>query len=179
MMLDPYYLLGIELHATSDEIRAAYRRRAAEIHPDTQPPEKREWASERMKQLNAARDLLLDPKRRAEYDERMRLEMEKAKWRARRDAYVPPADFYPPRRRRWRVSWFTALLASGWLLLICFCATILLLTPASPSSASASERFIWPSAVGLFLNGVVVVGFWLGPLLITFLLVAILRYWKS
>jgi hypothetical protein len=86
-----------------------------------------------MKQLNAARDLLLDPKRRAEYDERMRVEMEKAKWRARRDAYVPSTDFYPPRRRRRRWNWFTTLLAMGWLSLICFCAVASLITPASPS----------------------------------------------
>ena len=176
-MLDPYYLLGVELNAPPDDIRAAYRRRAAEVHPDIQPLEKREWASERMKQLNAARDLLLDPKRRAEYDERMRVEMEKAKWRARREAYVPSTDFYPPRRRRRRWNWFTTLLAMGWLSLICFCAVASLFTPASPSSASASAPFIWPSAAGLGLF--IVIGFWLGPLFITLLLVAILRYWKS
>src|SRR3990172_5132834 len=128
-MLDPYYLLGVELNAAPDEIRAAYRSRAAEVHPDIQPPEKREWASERMKQLNAARDLLLDPKRRTEYDERTRVEMEKAKWRARRDAYVPSTDFYAPRRRRRRWNWFTTLLAVGWLSLFWFCAVVSLVTP--------------------------------------------------
>ena len=174
-MLDPYYLLGIELNAAPDEIRAAYRRRAAEVHPDIQPPEKREWASERMKQLNAARDLLLDPKRRAEYDERTRVEMEKAKWRARRDAYVPSTDFYAPRRRRRRWNWFTTLLAVGWMSLFCFCAVVSLFTPASPPSAPARDPFIWPSAAGFFI----LLGLWLGPLLITFLLAAILRYWKS
>jgi DnaJ-like protein len=174
-MLDPYYLLGVELNAAPDEIRVAYRRKAAEVHPDIQPLEKREWASERMKQLNAARELLLDPQRRAEYDERMRLEMEKARWRARRDAYVPPADFYPPRTRRRRWNWFTTLLAMGWLLLFGFCAIVWWFTPASPSSAPARDPFIWSSAAGILI----VAGFWLGPLIITLLLVALLRYWKS
>lgn len=174
-MLDPYYLLGIELTATPDEIRAAYRRRAAEAHPDIQPPEKREWASERMKQLNAARDLLLDPMRRAEYDERMRLDMEKAKWRARRDAYVPSSDFYPPRRRRRRMNWLALLLAVGWSFLICF-VTLASLSPAYRSSAPLRDPSLWLSGFGVILAAL---GFWLGPLLITILLVALFRSWKS
>ena len=174
-MLDPYYLLGVELTAAPEEIRAAYRRRAAEIHPDLQPPEKREWASERMKQTNAARDLLLDPRRRAKYDEQMRLEMEKARWRAKRDAYAPPVDFYPPRRPRrglWR--WPFALLALGWLLLICLVIVPLLgLVSDTPGFAQIQD-----------LSFVVFTTFrWtfilFGWLLITFFLVAIFRWWKS
>jgi hypothetical protein len=67
---NPYQVLGLKPGATADEIRAAYRRLAAQIHPDTQPAERKDWAAEQMRVLNAARDVLLDPERRAEYDER-------------------------------------------------------------------------------------------------------------
>jgi len=112
VMLDPYYLLDVPYQATPDEIRAAYRRRAAELHPDIHPPEKREWASEQMKQLNAARDLLLDPAQRIAYNEHSRLEMKKAMWRARRDAPQPPEGTHPRRRMvpgYWLVLFFAAL----------------------------------------------------------------------
>jgi hypothetical protein len=118
-VLDPYYVLGVSLNATPEEIRAAYRRRAAESHPDRHPPEKRAWASEQMKQLNAARDLLLDPVRRARHDEKMRLEMQKAMWRAKRDAYAPPPPAETRVRRRSRAGWLTSwLFILGLLLLI-------------------------------------------------------------
>ncbi|MGH2523959.1 MAG: DnaJ domain-containing protein [Anaerolineales bacterium] len=64
---DPYDLLGLLPDATRREIRAAYRRRAADCHPDRQPPDKKAWALEQMVQLNAARDLLFDPHQRAQY----------------------------------------------------------------------------------------------------------------
>jgi curved DNA-binding protein CbpA len=178
-MLDPYYLLGVELNATPDEIRTAYRRRAAEVHPDIQPPERRAWASERMKQLNAARDLLLDPKRRIEYDEHMRLEMEKAKWRARRDAYARPADFRSPRRqRRGRMAWAANIVLLGWLMLICV-YTLPLLIPASQRSQFASLQEIYFALQTVFVLMLTSLGLWLGPLFITLLLVAIFHYWKN
>ncbi|MDW8327999.1 MAG: DnaJ domain-containing protein [Anaerolineales bacterium] len=65
---DPYRVLGLTPNATTDEIRAAYRRLAAQIHPDTQPADRKDWAAEQMRTLNAARDLLLDAERRAAYD---------------------------------------------------------------------------------------------------------------
>jgi curved DNA-binding protein CbpA len=64
---DPYATLGVVPSAIPDEIRAAYRRLAAACHPDLQPPEKKAWASEQMIQLNAARDLLLNTRRRVHY----------------------------------------------------------------------------------------------------------------
>ena len=82
-MPDPYALLGLPPRATPDEIRAAYRRLAAERHPDANPPDKKTLASEQMVELNAARDLLLDAARRSQYD-----------------SLRPPDDFYQPRPRR-------------------------------------------------------------------------------
>lgn len=83
---DPYELLGLGPAATPDEIRAAYRRRAAEWHPDVQPPDKRAWAQERMIALNAARDLLLDTRRRMQYhrarEESLRWQQARAQWQA-------------------------------------------------------------------------------------------------
>jgi DnaJ-domain-containing protein 1 len=67
---NPYQVLGLKPDASADEVRAAYRRLAAQIHPDTQPAERKDWAAEQMRVLNAARDLLLDIERRAEYDAR-------------------------------------------------------------------------------------------------------------
>lgn len=69
---NPYDLLGVDPGAGTDDIRAAYRRRAAQVHPDRQPPEHKEPAAEAMRQLNDARDLLLDPRRRAALDARLR-----------------------------------------------------------------------------------------------------------
>ena len=121
-MLDPYYLLGIAQTATADEIRVAYRRRAAEIHPDLQPRANRALAEEQMKQLNAARDLPLDPRRRATYDDKVRLEMQKAMWRARRDSAIYET-FTPdlrPRRQVVRFSggWFIAwVVITLWLIM--------------------------------------------------------------
>lgn len=63
--LNPYEVLGLAPGATDDEIRAAYRRRAAQVHPDLQPSARKAWAMEEMTRLNQARDLLMDPVRRA------------------------------------------------------------------------------------------------------------------
>jgi len=67
---DPYRVLGLNPGATANEIRTAYRRLAAQIHPDTQPAERKDWAAEQMRTLNAARDQLLDTDRRAETEAR-------------------------------------------------------------------------------------------------------------
>jgi curved DNA-binding protein CbpA len=63
---DVYAELGISPGATADEVRAAYRRRAKEHHPDLAVDPSA--AEARMKRINQARDVLLDPERRAEYD---------------------------------------------------------------------------------------------------------------
>ena len=65
-----YVLLGVERTASDVEIERAYRKRAAEVHPDRfyNDPERRAQAEEEMRRLNDAMRLLRDPVRRARYD---------------------------------------------------------------------------------------------------------------
>jgi DnaJ domain len=61
-----YEVLGVAVHATADEIRQAYRRRARDHHPDTNPADAA--AGERFRQVALAYQVLSDPGRRARYD---------------------------------------------------------------------------------------------------------------
>lgn len=57
----PYEVLQIPQHASPEEIKAAYRRRVQEYHPDKvadMGPEIREVAERRMKEINAAYEAL-------------------------------------------------------------------------------------------------------------------------
>lgn len=63
---DPYELLGVPPDADTADIQRAYRRLAPRTHPDTGGDE------ESQKRLNLARQVLLDPIRRMEMDQRLR-----------------------------------------------------------------------------------------------------------
>lgn len=67
---DPYLLLGVSRDAAEEEIRAAWRRLALELHPDLHPRD--ESAHERFQDLAAAYQLLRDPLQRRLYDENRR-----------------------------------------------------------------------------------------------------------
>lgn len=63
--LDYYVILQVHPKAEKSVIDAAYRKLAARYHPDVScTPD----AAERMKQINAAYEVLSDPVKRAEYD---------------------------------------------------------------------------------------------------------------
>ncbi|MCD0421233.1 J domain-containing protein [Rubrivivax sp. JA1024] len=60
-----YAVLGVGIEATADEIKAAYRRRAKDLHPDRN---RAHDASEQFRFLNEAYETLNDPASRAAYD---------------------------------------------------------------------------------------------------------------
>ena len=66
---DPYKLLQVDPEADPEIIDAAYRRLARRYHPDVSADSE---AAAMMVALNRARDILLDPARRAQLDRRRR-----------------------------------------------------------------------------------------------------------
>ena len=66
MSVDYYELIGVSRHASAEEIKRAYRKKARELHPDANPdnPE----AEEKFKEVGRAYEVLSDPDMRARYD---------------------------------------------------------------------------------------------------------------
>ncbi len=62
-MNNPYDTLGVPPNATGDEIKSAFRKAAADAHPDAGGDE------ERMKDISGAYMVLKDPARRKNYDQ--------------------------------------------------------------------------------------------------------------
>jgi curved DNA-binding protein CbpA len=91
---DLYAFLGVEPHASADDIVRAYRRLALTSHPDARP--KDPGASARFRALTHAYVVLSDPVQRADYD-RTRL--------TRRGGSVGPTDArLSAQVRRWPSS---------------------------------------------------------------------------
>jgi DnaJ-class molecular chaperone len=63
---DPYAVLGVKRDAGQDEIRAAYRKLAKELHPDLNPGDKK--AEEKFKDVASAYDILGDADKRGRFD---------------------------------------------------------------------------------------------------------------
>jgi molecular chaperone DnaJ len=65
MSEDFYSVLGVSRDASEDDIKSAYRKKAAEYHPDvSDEPD----AEEKFKQVKKAKEVLMDEDKRAAYD---------------------------------------------------------------------------------------------------------------
>lgn len=72
--LNCYRILEVDRNATPVDIKKAYRKLAAQYHPDklgSVGPRLRKMASDEMSRLNMARDILLDPNKRMEHDRKL------------------------------------------------------------------------------------------------------------
>lgn len=65
---DPYEVLGVSADASADEIRAAYKKLAQQLHPDKHP-DNVAGATKRSQELNDAYTILSDSTKRARYDD--------------------------------------------------------------------------------------------------------------
>ena len=73
MKMNHYEELGIASDAPAEEIRQAYKTLVRLLHPDGQTDERLKTMAERqMQRLNGMLEILLDPRRRREYDEGIR-----------------------------------------------------------------------------------------------------------
>jgi tetratricopeptide (TPR) repeat protein len=88
-----YKILGVQRHATQDEIRKAFRRIVKRYHPDVN---KEPDAEERMKNFNEAYAVLSDSEKRQQFDnepesvESQQVRSEKQKRRSERTRYHSP-----------------------------------------------------------------------------------------
>jgi curved DNA-binding protein CbpA len=66
---DLYKALGVSSHATTEEIRKAYKKLIKHWHPDRYPPERRPEAEVKIKEINMAATILLHDERRTTYNQ--------------------------------------------------------------------------------------------------------------
>jgi hypothetical protein len=88
-----YQVLDINQTATYEEIKEAYRLLAMVWHPDRVQEKNRERASEKMKEVNNAYEILSNTKRRAAYDRSLNQNGTKANQSA---STTPPPPRKPP-----------------------------------------------------------------------------------
>jgi DnaJ-class molecular chaperone len=77
-----YDIFGVEPNAPIEKIRAVYRLRSQEAHPDRE-----NGSEERQKLLNDAYGILKDPEKRREYNEQMGLPLKPRSLKSGKPAY--------------------------------------------------------------------------------------------
>lgn len=65
--VDYYKILGVSKDIPQKDVRAAYRKRAKQFHPDLHPDDPK--AKAKFQALNEAYDVINDPEKRAKYDQ--------------------------------------------------------------------------------------------------------------
>lgn len=65
--IDYYKILGVSKDIPQDKVRAAYRKRAKQFHPDLNPDDPK--AKAKFQALSEAYDVISDPEKRRKYDQ--------------------------------------------------------------------------------------------------------------
>ena len=65
--VDYYKILGVDKNIPQKDVRAAYRKRAKQFHPDLHPNDPK--AKAKFQALNEAYEVISDPVKRAKYDQ--------------------------------------------------------------------------------------------------------------
>ena len=149
-----YEILGVSPHATSEQIEAAFKSKASEVHPDRVSPANpylRSIAAEAFKKLSEAKAVLLDAGKRQKYDAELVYSRGSSAApsagagpaatspnSAASTAPTPAASARPPHAFLWLVNTTAGLMALG-----IACATLLLAAGiavyrARPAQAPAS-----------------------------------------
>lgn len=125
---DHYAILGVASDATEAEIKAAYRERAKQCHPDLHPGDA---AAERFRQISEARRVLLSPSARSAFnldrmEHEMRLEIVSVVHMRRRPRGAGrPAATLVPRAAIARPLWQGGGLIAAGVLGVLVCVTLL------------------------------------------------------
>lgn len=100
--IDYYHILGLDSNVTRAQIRRSFRTLAVRYHPDQNPTDP--GAEETFKLITQAYKVLVDPKKRAQYDRTRRAAQaqraRKASYARRRAAQKRPSEPAPRQRAR-------------------------------------------------------------------------------
>jgi hypothetical protein len=123
---DHYAILGVDVNATEAEIKAAYRERAKECHPDLHPGDVA--AAERFRQISEARRVLLSPASRSAFNlDRIEMQIVSVmQFRRPRSQPAPASPARPaaPRTGVERPAWQGGALILAGIVTVLFALTI-------------------------------------------------------
>ena len=102
-MKDYYKVLEVNETASTEVIQAAYKILAKKYHPDHAKEHEKPIKEAKMKEINCAKEILLDPKKREMYDIQLRQEKRKLEEIAQKNKatyYGDTVNTNPPPRRQ-------------------------------------------------------------------------------
>lgn len=102
IFINHYETLRVGRKAASSDIKRAYYEHCLQVHPDKHPPYQSDYWNEIQMRINVARDLLMNPQKRASYDRIWARELKvyfASGWERK-----PPRAYNPPKPPHVRIS---------------------------------------------------------------------------